>query len=86
MIFILDNVAGIQNKPCRNIPSPLDNLLAILKDRLKEHWLISATRVNSANYGLPQNRERVYIIGRRANLYQLHGPLDPPFFQAGQAP
>ena len=32
------------------------------------------------NYGLPQNRERIYIIGRRASLYQLHVPRDPPVF------
>ena len=55
-------------------------LLATLRERLKQQWLISAIRVNTLDYGLPQNRDRVYIIGRRANLYQLHVPRDPPFF------
>ena len=78
--FLLENVAGICFKPIRDKPSALDMLLATLRERLKEQWLISAIRVNTLNYGLPQNRDRVYIIGRRASLYQLHLPRDPPFF------
>ena len=80
--FILENVAGICFHPNRDKPSPLDMLLATLRERLKQQWLISAIRVNTLNYGLPQNRERVYIIRRRARLYQLHLPRDPPYFAA----
>ena len=53
-------------------------LLASLRERLKEQWLISAIRVNTLDYGLPHNRERVYIIGRLASLYQLHVPRELP--------
>ena len=80
--FTLENVAGICFRPNRDRPSALDMVMATLRERLKQHWLISAIRVNTLNYGLPQNRERVYIIGRRASLYQLHLPRDPPFFAA----
>ena len=78
--FVLENVPGICFKPNQDNPSALDTLLATLRERLKERWLISAIRVNTLNYGLPQNRDRVYIIGRRASLYQLHLPREPPVF------
>ena len=84
--FILENVSGICFKPGRDKPSSLDMLLATLRERLKERWLISAIRVNTLNYGLPQNRDRVYIIGRRASLYQLHVPRDPPVFRGRSSP
>ena len=78
--FLLENVAGIGFKPNRDTPSALDMLMATLRERLKQHWLISAIRVNTLDYGLPQNRDRIYIIGRRANLYQMHVPRVPPCF------
>ena len=85
--FTLENVAGICFNPNRVNPSALDMLLATLRERLKQQWLISAIRVNTLDYGLPHNRGRVHIIGRRANLYQAHVPHDPPFFcEAGQTP
>ena len=78
--FLLENVAGICFKPNRDKPSALDMLMATLRERLKQHWLISAIRVNTLDYGLPQNRDRIYIIGRRASLYQMHIPRVPPCF------
>ena len=58
----------------------MDRLLVTLRARLKQQWLISAIRVNTLDYGLSQNRDRVYNIGRRGNLYQLHVPREPPVF------
>ena len=81
MFFILENVAGICFKTNGDNPSALDMLLGTLRDRLKERWLISAININTLNYGLPQNRERVYIIGRRVSLYPLRVPRDPPAFE-----
>ena len=78
--FTLENVPGICHKPKTGNPSALDMLLATLRERLKQQWLISAIKINTLEYGLPQNRERVYIIGRRAKLYQLHVPTAPPSF------
>ena len=78
--FILENVAGITFKNKAGTPTALDSLLGTLRDRLKERWLISAITVNTLNYGLPQNRTRVYITGRRASLYPLHVPRSPPVF------
>ena len=83
--FLPENVPGICFKPNRDKPSALDMLLATLRERLKQQWLFSAIRVNTLNYGLPQNRDRVYIIGRRASLYQLHVPRDPPVFLRGRS-
>ena len=81
MFFVLENVAGITHKVSRDKPSPLDMLLATLRERLKEQWLISAIRVNTVDYGLPHNRERVYVIGRLASLYQSYlPPAIPPVF------
>ncbi len=78
--FTLENVPGICFSSSPDKPSALDLLSATLRERLKEHWLISAIRVNTLDYGLPHNRECVYIIGRKASLYQLHVPRDPPVF------
>ena len=81
MFFLLENVAGICFKTNGDNPSALDMLLGTLRDRLKERWLISAININTLNYGLPQNRDRVYIIGRRVSLYPLRVPRDPPAFE-----
>ena len=78
--FVLENVPGIAFKVNQDTPSALEMLMATLRERLKERWLISAIKVNTLDYGLPQNRERVYVIGRRASLYQLTVPREPPIF------
>ena len=84
--FVLENVPGISFKPNRDSPSALDMLLVTLRQRLKERWLVSAINVDTLNYGLPHNRGRIYVIGRRASLYQLHIPRDPPCFAAQVKP
>jgi DNA (cytosine-5)-methyltransferase 1 len=70
-VFILENVSGlltIQNgKTFQNI---LDALSAL-------NYTVDHCVLNTIDYGIPQNRERVFIIGR-LNGKKPHEPFVPP--------
>ena len=59
--FILENVKGLASK--KNKP-----FLLKLVSNLSEDYSVSWDIVNCAWYGVPQNRERVFIIGVRRDL------------------
>jgi DNA (cytosine-5)-methyltransferase 1 len=59
--FILENVKGFVNIQDGN---PYRNLINVLS---KEYHVYPDV-YNTKNYGLPQNRERIYIIGIRKNI------------------
>jgi len=60
--FIAENVRGILS---------IDNGSAIKKiisDFMNAGYIVSATLINLADYGIPQSRQRVFIIGQRKDL------------------
>lgn len=59
--FILENVKGLASK--KNMP-----FLLHLVDNLSKDYNVSWEVVNCAWWGVPQNRERVFIIGVRRDL------------------
>ena len=59
--FLIENVSGITNKKHKNY---FDKLLSITKDLYNITWELS----NCSEYGVPQNRKRVFIIGIRKDL------------------
>jgi site-specific DNA-cytosine methylase len=80
MFFILENVPGIAFRNGQNCTSALDTLLSTLRKNMGPAWIVHTVQLNALRYGLPQNRERVYIIGRKGKFYShdaLSGP--PPF-------
>jgi len=59
--FFLENVKGLTSK--KNLPFLLE-----LIERLSENYNVTWDVKNCADYGVPQNRERVFIIGIRKDL------------------
>ena len=62
--FVIENVEGIAQKPKGQSASPLDVLLAELRSGLRDGWIVEWSVYNTKDFGLPQSRPRVYIVGR----------------------
>lgn len=60
-VFLLENVKGLASK--KNLPFLLE-----LADNLSEKYNVTWKVKNCADYGVPQNRERVFIVGVRKDL------------------
>ena len=58
--FVMENVKGMSKK--------IDEIIGNLKDYLGEDYLFSYSLLNAKDFGLPQNRERFFIIGNRLNI------------------
>ena len=68
-VFIAENVGGLLLK--QNEPS----LRKILEDFSSLGYEISYKRYNAADYGVPQTRERVFIVGAQKGLSKFAPPL-----------
>ena len=72
-VFILENVKNfkfIENGTPFNY---LINQLEIIKNKNKEiAYNVSFDILNTKNYGIPQNRERIFIIGIRKDIQKEH--------------
>ncbi|WAC41067.1 DNA cytosine methyltransferase [Pedobacter sp. SL55] len=60
--FVMENVTGLVRRKETN-----DFLNKLLK-RIKRKYNVDSKILNSLNYGVPQNRERVFFIGVRKDL------------------
>ncbi|MDC3412031.1 DNA cytosine methyltransferase [Terrihalobacillus insolitus] len=56
--FLLENVKGLVN---HKGGKTLETILRVLENDL--NYKVSVKVLNAKNYGLPQNRERIYIVG-----------------------
>lgn len=70
--FILENVKGLVSHDGRRT---MDTILAALDHAGYE---VRHTILNAANFGVPQNRERVYIVGFRRSKYGKSPVFDWP--------
>ena len=59
--FVMENVKGMLNK--------IDEILGDIKDYLGEEYNVSYDIFNAKNFGVPQNRERLILIGNRMGIY-----------------
>jgi len=65
----LKEVMSEMNKMKKNIPKFRMHVTDIIKDRFKKMgYNVNMKLLNSANYGVPQKRERVIFIGVKKNL------------------
>lgn len=71
-IFIYENVTGLINHDGGNTWKVVTNTF----DKLKYFWTYWV--LNSKNYGIPQNRRRVYVIGFRKDLCHYFELLNKP--------
>ena len=69
MFVVFENTLGIlQRKEGQPLP-PLATFKHILSERLGSRWSFHVMKVNSSDYGLPQSRTRVYLVGRNGEFY-----------------
>jgi DNA (cytosine-5)-methyltransferase 1 len=75
--FIMENVKGMQNK--------IDEILDDFNGILEEKYNISHAVLNARDYGIPQNRERLFLIGNKIGVdskeifEQIHKQKCSPF-------
>jgi DNA (cytosine-5)-methyltransferase 1 len=62
--LFLENVKGLRN---HNGGRTLETILNVLRNDL-DYFVPEPQIVNARNYGVPQNRERLYIVGFRKDL------------------
>eukprot|EP00969_Alexandrium_andersonii_P124316 5494200-Alexandrium_andersonii.AAC.1 len=62
------------------MPTPVDEITRLLRKELGQGWSLGLHHVNSSDFGLPQSRGRMYIVGRRTRLYPNGTPCGLPVF------
>ena len=64
LLFIVENVVGMlySTKACKE--RPIDTVVKQLRETCPG-WSIEVHRLNSFDFGLPQSRSRLYIVGRK---------------------
>jgi len=72
--FLLENVKGLTCKPHKET---FQNILAALRKDGK--YLVTWKVLNTRDFGLPQNRDRVYIVGLRRDALKLEE--NKPYFK-----
>jgi DNA (cytosine-5)-methyltransferase 1 len=65
--FLLENVKGMTTGTHKDA---FANVLKSLRDGLHNKYIVSWRVLNTADFGLPQNRPRLYIIGMRRDALQ----------------
>ncbi len=84
MFFVLENVEGFTHR-LRGEPAASDVLLQRLRVGLAGQWHLDLYHLNTADFGLPQSRRRVYLVGRSAQWFaNAARPVVPHF--VGQCP
>ncbi|MDM8177822.1 MULTISPECIES: DNA cytosine methyltransferase [unclassified Olivibacter] len=76
--FFLENVKGLRN---HDKGRTLTTILNVLRNDLN-YFVPDPEIVNAKNFGVPQNRERIFIVGYRKDLgidrFEYPEPLDEP--------
>lgn len=72
--FLLENVEGLLNHDKIDRSKPYGRTLEIILSKLSNlGYQVSYKVLNAADYGVPQNRKRIYIIGSLQNEVSLDG-------------
>jgi DNA (cytosine-5)-methyltransferase 1 len=82
--FVIENVAGLERGRTR---AYFRGLLHVLRDALG--YVVHARTLSAADYGVPQQRQRMFIVGLRAGTFAFpeptHGPgRERPWRTAGE--
>ena len=64
LLFVLENVVGMSWSTKGSTEKPIDIVVKRLR-KTCPGWAIEVHRVNSLDFGLPQSRTRLYVVGRR---------------------
>ena len=75
-LFVMENVKGILNRKNRNGEKVID----IIKKTFESiGYKTTIWKLNAANYGVPQHRERVFIIGSSISNKEISAPKTTHF-------
>lgn len=66
--FVMENVRGMMNK--------VDEIIDNFQTTLGDGYSIRMILLNARNYGVPQNRERVFVIGTRLQYVDINELID----------
>ncbi len=64
--FFLENVKGLRN---HDKGKTLKTILKVLRDDL-DYYVPEPEIINAKNFGVPQNRERIFIVGFRKDMHK----------------
>ena len=79
MFFVLENVPGMAFQQ-QNAQTDLQAICTRLKRNLGSDWMVRPIELNAVHYGLPQNRPRIYILGRKISKFYTQVPCAPRQF------
>ena len=86
-VFILENVGGLLSaKYADTFQNIMAELRSITGSDGRSHYLVSYRLVNTADWGLPHHRQRVYIVGLRRDTIDTTAPLAWPGRSRAQTP
>lgn len=71
--FIMENVMGILSMKMKNNEKAID----IIMSKLNENYHCCMNKLYASDFGVPQNRRRVIIIGIRKDLDIIPSPVEP---------
>ncbi|MEL6244375.1 MAG: DNA cytosine methyltransferase [Pseudomonadota bacterium] len=63
--FLLENVPGFANGGDASGIAHIKGGVAEMNARLGENYSVTWAKLNAADYGVPQQRERIFLVGRR---------------------
>jgi len=64
--IVMENVQGILTMRDKDNEKIINK---ILKDLIRLEYLVTFKKIKAINYGIPQNRERILIIGKKCNMF-----------------
>ena len=74
--FLLENVPGIANGGDASGVARIEGGVAEMNTRLDENYRIKWAKLNAADFGVPQTRERIFLVGRRdGGEFQFPAPV-----------
>ena len=79
MFFALENVPGMTFQQ-QDAQTDLQSICTHLKRSLGPEWIVRPIELNAVHYGLPQNRPRIYILGRKISKFYTQLPCAPRQF------
>ena len=79
-LFVLENVRGMGFNR-EGTQTDLQTICTRLKRTLGAEWIVRPFELNALQYGLPQNRPRTYIVGRKVSMLRSLPPGAPIHFR-----
>ncbi len=70
--FILENVEGLVNHDKPNKSDIIGRTLKVILESLKRNYCVTYKVLDSRNFGVPQSRRRIFIVGTKKNHIDLN--------------